>query len=95
MADFEKSIYTGANIMWSFNTSNWIQTQFNLKFGGKKIQENCLTKKYKNNNCESEIWLQKIVVPPFLNAEEISDCFTENFMAHCPNHPKILKFCNY
>ena len=32
---------------------------------------------------------------PFLNPKEISDCFTEDFMAHCPNDPKILTFCNY
>lgn len=39
VANFEKSIYTGANIMWSLNTSNWIKIQFNSKFGGKKSKK--------------------------------------------------------
>jgi len=39
VADFEKSIYTGANIISSLNSSNWIQIQFNPKFGGKKSKK--------------------------------------------------------
>ncbi|KAE9531503.1 hypothetical protein AGLY_010709 [Aphis glycines] len=94
MADFEESIHAGAKIIWPL--IQIIGCRFHLiQSWWRKIQEIGLTNEYKNKTGECGIWLRKIFGLSFLNPEEVSDCFIENFMAYSPNDPKILTFCDY
>jgi len=94
VADFEDSIHAGAKMIWPL--IQVIGCRFHLtQSWWRKIQEIRLTDVYKNKNCESGIWLRKIFGLSFLSPEEVSDCFIEEFMAHCTNDPKMSTFCDY
>jgi len=61
----------------------------------RKIQDLGLNKDYKDNNSEIENFLECFFGLPFLQSDDISDCFTNDLMSIMPENTKVEEFCDY
>lgn len=50
---------------------------------------------YKNHDSEIGKWLGHVFGLPFLDAEEVQDCFVFDFISDKPVCDKLTKFCDY
>ncbi|CAI6349412.1 unnamed protein product [Macrosiphum euphorbiae] len=61
----------------------------------RKIQNLGYAPQFNSANDDVGKWLVHIFGLPFLNPEEVAECFTEYFMADKPENAAITEFCDY
>ncbi|KAL4141950.1 hypothetical protein QTP88_004489 [Uroleucon formosanum] len=61
----------------------------------RKIQNLGYAPQFNSANDDVGKWLVHIFGLPFLNPEEVAECFTEYFIAHKPENAAITEFCDY
>ncbi|CAI6364293.1 unnamed protein product [Macrosiphum euphorbiae] len=61
----------------------------------RKIQNLGYAPQFNSSNDDVGKWLVHIFGLPFLNPEEVAECFTEYFMADKPENAAITEFCDY
>lgn len=61
----------------------------------RKIAEIGLSKEYKCKESETGAWLKSIFGLPFLNKEEVEDCFVFDIMAEAPTDSRAQAFGDY
>ncbi|KAE9539653.1 hypothetical protein AGLY_004905 [Aphis glycines] len=92
--DFERVIINAVSEMWT--QTNISGCQFHLTQSWyRKIQEIGLSSVYKDESSEIGKWLRNIFGLLFLNPEDVSDCFTDDFMSECPIDERLQKFSDY
>jgi len=92
--DFERAIINEVSKTWT--QTNISGCRFHLTQSWyRKIQEIGLSSVYKDESSEIGKWLHNIFVLLFLNSEDVSDCFTDDFMSECPIDEKLQKFADY
>ncbi|XP_050546057.1 uncharacterized protein LOC126908189, partial [Daktulosphaira vitifoliae] len=88
-ADFEVSIHKAALIVWPLITI--IGCRFHLTQSWyRKLQELGLSNAYKT--CE---WLKGTFGLTFLNPEDVSDCFVDDFMTSIPEGTTFIQYADY
>ena len=89
MADFEIAIHNAVKSVWPY--SKIVGCRFHLAQSWyRKIQRLGLVTEYKNANTEVGKWLNYLFGLPFLNQEDVSDCFIFDLMAIQPADEKIV-----
>ncbi|XP_027848187.2 uncharacterized protein LOC114127990 [Aphis gossypii] len=92
--DFERAIINAVSGMWT--QTNISGCRFHLTQSWyRKIQEIGLSSVYKDESSEISKWLRNIFGLLFLNPEDVSDCFTDDFMSECPFDERLQKFSDY
>jgi len=61
----------------------------------RKIQNLSYAPQFNSANGDVGKWLVHIFGLPFLNPEEVGECFTEYFMADKPEYTAITELCDY
>jgi hypothetical protein len=92
--DYEKAIINADNEVWP--ESNIIGCRFNLTNSWwRKMQPLGLLNEYKYTNSEIGKWLRHTFGLLFLNAQEVSDCFSYDFMSDRPDSNLLTKYYDY
>ncbi|KAL4113170.1 hypothetical protein QTP88_016843 [Uroleucon formosanum] len=91
--DFEKTIHIAANVVWPIQVKG---CRFHLgQSWHRKIQQLGLSTDYKKKNPEISNFLKLFFGIPFLNAQDVENCFTEDIMAIQPQDARVLEFTDY
>jgi hypothetical protein len=92
--DFERAIINAFSEMWT--QTNISGCRFYLTQSWyRKIQEIDLSSEYKDESSKIGKWLHNIFGLLFLNPEDVSDCFIDDFMSECPIDERLQKFADY
>lgn len=94
VCDFEVAIHVALKKVWP--DIQLIGCRFHLaQSWWRKIQEVGLAKDYRNKESDIAKWLGWTFGLPFLNPDEIGDCFVDDFMSVQPNTEKVRKYADY
>jgi hypothetical protein len=92
--DFKRAIINAVSEMWT--QTNISGCRFYLTQSWyRKIQEIGLSSVYKDESPEIGKWIHNIFGSVFLNPEDVSDCFIDDFMSECPIDERLQKFADY
>lgn len=95
VCDFEVAIHMGLKKVWP--EVELVGCRFHLaQSWWRRIQQIGLSKAYKDKESDVAKWIGWTFGLPFLNAEEVSDCFVEDFMSAMPSSCENLrKYADY
>lgn len=93
-ADFEKAIHTAATTVWPYIQVRGCRFHLEQSWH-RKIQQLRLNKDYKKKNTEISNFLQICFGLPFLNPQNVYNCFTDDIMAIQPQNARVIKFTDY
>jgi len=92
--DFEIAVYQA--IFEIFQETEVFGCRFHLgQAWYRKIQNLGYAPQFNSANGDVGKWLVYIFGLPFLNPEEVAECFTDYFMADKPENTAITEFCDY
>lgn len=92
--DFEKAIHTAANVVWPSIQVKGCRFHLGQSWH-RKIQQLGLSTDYKKKNTEISNFLKLFFGLPFLNPQDVENCFTEDIMAIQPQDARVLEFTDY
>ena len=92
--DFEKAALKAAET--AFPSATRFGCRFHLSQAwNRKIQQLGLSSDYSDRNSEISMWLNLFYGLPFLQPEEIGDCFTDVLFAAIPDDQRCEEFADY
>lgn len=92
--DFEKAIHTSLNTVFPNSTVKGCLFHLTQAWY-RKIVNLGLSSVYEDVQSEESKWLHYIFGLPYLNPEDVGNCFYEDFMAIIPNQENIIQFADY
>lgn len=94
LVDFEKAIHNAVEKIWT--ESKIFGCRFHLgQSWYRKIQQLGLSRVFQDLKSDDGKWLKHLFGLSYLSADDVGDCFVNDFMESIPSDPRIKKFADY